>query len=286
MYKSKRFSYTYEEWQDGKNAASMLEDIMSDTEFCELEEIVVGCWGEAWDSAPQPLIDGIAANKDQFAHIKSLFIGDMDYEDCEVSWIMQSDYSGLWEAMPQLEKLVIKGSNDLKLGTVNHEQLRHLEIICGGLPKAVIQEVQNAKLPNLDHLILYIGIEDYGFDGDISTIKEFLEQSDFPKLTSLGIVDSDIQNQVTEAVLHCKYINQLTTLNLSMGVLTDEGGQMLLEELPKYPNIQELNLKYHFLTDEMMDKLEGLTGVAVNVEDPQEPDDYDDELYGYPMVTE
>ena len=287
MYKSKRFSYTYEDQENNKNAETMIEEIMNDPDFSTLEEIVVGCWGEAWDNeSAQPLVDGIVTNKEKFAHVKSLFIGDMDYEDCEVSWIMQADYSKLWDAMPQLEKLVIKGSNDLELGNIAHEQLRHLEIICGGLPKDVIQTIQKAKLPNLETLLLYIGVEDYGFDGDITTIKELLDQSDFPNLSYLGLTDSEIQNEITKEVLNSKYISQITTLDLSMGGLTDDGGQLLLECLPKYPNIKNLNLEYHYLSDEMMERLIGLADVVVNVLDQQEADSYNGVVYYYPMLTE
>ena len=39
MYKSKRFSYSYEDYEDGdKNVSTMVEDIMGDSEFTQLEE--------------------------------------------------------------------------------------------------------------------------------------------------------------------------------------------------------------------------------------------------------
>lgn len=288
MYKSKRYFYTYEDYEENnKNAATMLEEIMQDEQFLNLEEIIIGCWGAAWDDASvQPLIDGIVENKDKFSHIKSLFVGDMDFEECEVSWIMQADYSKLWDAMPQLEKLVIKGSTDLALGDIRHGQLQYLEIICGGLPSEVFQSIQNAKLPNLETLLLYIGVEEYGFDGDISTVKELLAQSDFPKLTYLGLADSEIQDEITEAVLNCKYMNQITALDLSMGTLTDKGGQMLLDKLPECLNVKTLNLEYHYLSDNMMKRLKKLAGIAVNVEDQQKADKYDGEPWYYPMLTE
>jgi len=287
MYKSKRFAYTYEDYdEDNKNAGTMIEDIMNDPEFPDLEEIIVGDWGGAWEESAQPLIDGIIDNKERFSHIKSLFIGDMDYEACEVSWIMQADYSKLWEAMPQLEKIVIKGSMDLELGNIEHDSLKHFEIICGGLPKGNIASVRNAKLPSLQTLLLYIGVDDYGFDGDISTIQDLLAKSDFPELKYLGLTDSEIQDEITEAVLASKYISQITTLDLSMGSLTDKGGQMLLEKLPDYPNIKNLNLEYHYLSDKMMQKLESLPDVEVNVDDQQEADEYDGDVYYYPMLTE
>ena len=289
MYKSKKYFYTYEETEDGgKNATTMIEDILSDPEITQLEEVVVGCWGEVWDddAGAQTIIDGIVENKEKFSHIRSLFIGDMDYEECEVSWIIQANYSAIWEAMPQLEKLVIKGSSELSLGKIKHDKLETLEIICGGLPKDVISQIAEAELPNLKKLLLYIGIEDYGFDGDINTIKDLLAKADFPKLTYLGITDSEIQDEITKTVLECKYMDQIETLDLSMGTLTDKGGQLLLDKLGDYPNIKNLDLHYHFLSDDMMKKLEGLS-VTVDLDEKEEPYVYQDgDVFYSPMLTE
>ncbi len=291
MYKSKCFFYTYEQYdEEDKNGRTLVEDIMNDSEFAGLEEIVIGCWGECWDpndeDGSQAIVDGIIANKDKFSHIKSLFVGDMDFEECEVSWIIQANYSKLWAAMPQLEKLVIKGSTGLELGEIVSDNLKHLEIICGGLPASVIQEIKKAKAPNLETLLLYLGVEDYGFDAEPADLESLLSESDFPKLSYLGLTDSENQNEIAEMVLNSKYISQIATLDLSNGTLTDEGGQLLLDKIPEYPNIKELNLEYHFLSDEMMEKLEGLEGVEVCVDDPQEADEYDGEVYYYPMLTE
>lgn len=288
MYQSKRFAYTYED--EGKTAADLLQEILEDAQLSDLDEIVIGPWGDnCWDESEegvQIIIDGIVANKEKFSHVTSLFFGDMGFEDCEVSWIIQGDYSKLWEAMPQLERLVIKGSNELVLGEITHENLKLLEIICGGLPKSVIASIQKAKLPALQKLLLYIGVEDYGFDGDASAIRDFLAESDFPQLTYLGITDSEIQDEITEVVLDCKYLSQITTLDLSFGTLTDKGGEMLLKKLPEYPNIKRLELYHHFLSDQMMKELQNLPDIQVNVDEQQEPDDYDGEIYYYAMLTE
>lgn len=292
MYKSKKYFYTYEDYDEGdKSGKTLIEEIMNDSEFAGLDEIVIGCWGECWDPADaedgaQAIIDGIVANKDKFSHIKSLFVGDMDFEECEVSWIVQANYSKLWAAMPQLEKLVIKGSCDLTLGEIASDSLKHLEIICGGLPASVIKEIQQAKAPNLETLLLYLGVEDYGFDAEPADLENLLSESDFPKLSYLGLTDSENQNEIAEMILNSKYISQITTLDLSNGTLTDEGGQLLLDKIPEYPNIKELNLEYHFMSEEMMDKLADLEGVDVCVDDPQEADEYDGEVYYYPMLTE
>lgn len=285
MYQSKTYSYDYDEYEAGKCSKTMVDDILADPELPGLEEIVIGSWGDSWEGSAQDILDAMVEHKEKFSHIKSLFVGDMDFEECEVSWIIQGNYEKLLEAMPQLEKLVIKGSTDLELGKMELEHLESLEIICGGLPVEVIQSVRDAKLPALRSLRLYIGIEDYGFSGDIDDIKDLLEKSDFPKLESLAICDSEIQDEITEVVLQSKYMKQIKRLELSMGSLTDQGGQKLLDQLPGFPNIQELDVHYHYLSDDMMEKLEKLP-MDVDVEEQNEPDEWDDEVYYYPMLTE
>lgn len=286
MEKSKKFFYEWEDYENGeKNAETMIDKILADEELAGLDELLIGCWGESWDNDVQPIIDGIIKNKEKFANIRHLFIGDMEYEECEVSWIEQGDYGKLWAALPQLEKLTIKGSTNLVLGDIQHENLKELEIICGGLPKEVLESIGTAKLPSLVSLSLYIGVEDYGFDGDIEDIRSMLEKSDFPKLEKLGILDSEIQDEIAEAVVKCKYMNQISSLALSYGTLTDKGGQALLDALPSYPNIKEVNLEYHYMSDTMMKKLSKLDA-DIDMDDQQEADEDDGEVYRYPLLTE
>lgn len=163
---SKTYTYDYGEYENGKGPDTMVEDILADPDFAKLDYLVIGSWGSAYEDGCQEIIDGIVEHADQFSHITKLFIGNMDYEECEVSWIIQGNYSCLWAAMPQLKELTIMGSTDLELGQISHENLESLEIICGGLPEYVVQSIQDAHLPSLKKLMLYIGIEDYGFDGN------------------------------------------------------------------------------------------------------------------------
>ena len=97
--------------------------------------------------------------------------------------------------------------------------------------------------------------------------------------------DSEIQDEVTEVVLDSKYIKQVSSLALSMGTLTDKGGQLLLDKIPSYDNIKKLDLHYHFLSDKMMKNLEALS-IEVDVDEQNEAEEYDGEIYYYPMLTE
>lgn len=281
MGKSKRYAYDYDQYDgDNKGAATMVEDILADPEFPELEELIIGSWGGAYEENCQPILDGIADHAEQFSHIEKLFVGDMDFEDCEVSWILQGDYKKIWKAMPQLKELTIKGSSELELGTICHEKLEALTIICGGLPEPVIKAIRKAELPSLKKLVLYIGVEDYGFDGTAEDIRTLLEQADFPNLTYLGLLDSEIQDELVEIAVECKFMKQLDTLDLSCGTLTDKGGAILLERVPAYPNLKKLDLRYNYLSEQMKQKLESLS-IEVNAEENNLPDSY-----MYPMLTE
>ncbi len=290
MEKVKTYSYDYDDYEEnGKNAETMVQDILEDPELPELYGIIIGSWGGTWEEGCQALIDGLIKNKDKFSHIRKLFIGDMDYEECEVSWIIQGNYSKLWAAMPQLEELTIKGSTDLELGEIDLPNLKSFEIICGGLPAEVIKSIQNAKMPALERLVLYIGSDDYGFDGNADTIRELLEKSDFKKLRYLGIVDSEIQDELAEVVLDSKYMNQIETLDLSYGTLTDKGSAVIAEKIGNYPNVKKIELEWHFMSDDGVSRLKAAVekaGKEIRIEEQQEAEEYDDEVYYYAMLTE
>ncbi len=284
--KCKKFMYSYDEYEEqGKGAETLVEDILADPDFPALRELVIGDWGNSWEDGCQKILDGIVEQAERFSHIESLFIGDMDYEECEVSWIIQGDYSRLWAAMPQLKELTIKGSADLELGEICHEGLESLTIICGGLSQSVLRSIQDAKLPGLKKLLLYIGVEAYGFDGDENTVKELLEKADFPKLTYLGIEDSEIQDELAQVVLESKFMGQIETLDLANGTLTDKGGELLLKELPKWPNVKKLDVHYHYMSDEMAGKLEALP-LEVDASEGNEDERYNGEIYRNAMLTE
>ena len=80
-------------------------------------------------------------------------------------------------------------------------------------------------------------------------------------------------------------MNQVERLELSMGSLTDKGGQLLVDTLPEYPNVKELDIHYNFLSDEMVESIEKLP-IEIDASEQNEPDEYNNELYYYPMLTE
>ena len=282
---SKKY-YAY--YDSGTTIEDIAEKILKDPKRADLKHITLGDWGDGGEGEScQAVIDMFIENADKFSHIESLFLGDMDSESCEVSWIVQGDYSKLWAALPNLKSLTIKGNTDLELGDINHQNLQSFEIICGGLGSGEIESIAKAKLPNLQSLKLYLGVEDYGFDyGSIDNIKSLLDKTKFPKLKYLGLMNSQYSDEIVAMVLESDILPQLNVLDLSWGTVSDKGGKLLVDAAEKLSHLDLLNLEYHYMSEDMMAELKKLP-IKVDVTDPQQDeDDDDDDPWRYPMLTE
>ncbi|MDL2321790.1 STM4015 family protein [Desulfosarcina sp. OttesenSCG-928-B08] len=278
---SARFGLTYDEVEAGKTNTDLINAILADEKLPSLKHLIIASWAEPWDISCQEIIDQLIAHSSRFSGIESLCMGEMESEECEISWILQGDYSKFWKAFPNLKAITIQSGNGLVLGDVASTRLESIEIITGGLPSPVIQSITKARTPNLRKLNLYLGIYEYGFDGGIENIKALVTRSDFPKLEYLGVCNSDLQDEIAELLVTCKYAPLLKTLDLSKGTLSDKGANSILKHAKNLKNLVHLDLSYHYISDEMQKKLSQLP-FTVDLSDPQEPEDED----AYPMFTE
>jgi len=280
---SKKYGLTWEETDEGKTQEDLLNKMLKDKKLPEIKSLVIGAWDfESGDCCD--LVKGIIENKEKFAHIEELFWGDIDYEEQEVSWIEQCDLSEMLDCFPNLKTLKIKGTNSLRLGKKARPMLTSLEIISGGMPSDVIEDIIGSDLPNLEKLILYLGDENYGWEGDINVVKPLFSKNKFPKLTYLGIVNAYEENEVVGFYLESDILPQLETMDISCGVLTDKGGQLLLDNVDKIKHLKFIDMRYNYMSEEMQKNLKKLP-VKVDV-DPDDADAGEDPEDYYPMITE
>lgn len=281
----KRYALSGDEvWDEGKGISDLIAK-MQDDQLEDIREMIIGCWGESYDNSSQQILDFIVENKDRFQELESLFVGDMEQEESEVSWIQQGDFTEVLQVLPNLKKLMIKGTEGLVLPAIEHEKLEFVEIITGGLPVDVISALAASQLPHLKTLILYLGVEDYGFNADIEDIKLLLSKVLFPSLNHLGIVNSEIQNKIAEAVLQSDLIPQLQVLEFSMGCLTDVGGQFILDHKDQIQHLEKLDLHFHYLSNDMMSKL-GELPITIDLSEQEQVEEYQGDIYMFPMLTE
>ncbi|MCS7464008.1 STM4015 family protein [Paenibacillus doosanensis] len=277
-----KLSIDYDQYEGGVKMVDLIEKAADSEEGRQLESLIIGDWGGAYENDSGEVVEALVRLSGKFPKLRKLFIGDMSFEECEVSWINQTNLAPLLTAYPELTSLTIKGSTGLELDPARHEKLEELTIICGGLGKNVLASIREGSFPELRKLELYLGVDEYGFDGGLEDVLPLIEPGKFPKLKYLGLKDSEIQDEIAIAVADAPIVSQLETLDLSMGTLTDKGGEALLRS-DKIKGLKLLDLGYHYMSDDMMNRLKRLD-IQVDVSEQQDGDD--DEDFRYPALTE
>jgi predicted DNA-binding WGR domain protein len=281
-----RLALTYdEEYDEQKSLTDKLAAFLAEPAAQLAQGLVIGSWGgvDSVDRSSAPIVEALVAARGKLPNLKHLFLGDIVTEENEVSWIEQTDVSPLFEAYPQLEEFRVRGSNGLSFGTLKHKNLKMLTVECGGLPVRVLREVCAAKLPALEHLELWLGADNYGWDGRVEDLQPLLSGKLFPKLRYLGLRDSEIADQVAASVAQAPVLKIIRVLDLSLGNLSDEGAQALLAS-PTVAKLEKLDIHHHFVSDEVVAQLKAL-GTEVDASQRQKPWDFDPD-YRYIAVGE
>lgn len=262
------------EYDAEQSIVELLAQILQDPKADQLTGLVIGAWSsEMFESAPDELNEALLASAARLPNLKSLFFGDIISEECEVSWIVQSDLSPLWEAFPKLEVLKIRGAGELVLGNIEHRRLKRFTLECGGLDREILKSITTASLPELEHLQIYLGTENYGWNGSIADVEPLLSGNLFPKLKYLGLCDSEIADEIAVAVAQAPILDRLETLDLSQGTLGDVGARALLES-PSVRKLKKLDLHYHYISAGMQAQLRTLMK-DIDLSDPQSGDEDD-----------
>lgn len=281
---------TYAEPDEDEPWQTLFTRFLATVDTARVRAVVVGGWEEAYDEdcSSAAVVKALVAAKDRLSGLEAVFLGDMLSEDCEISWIAQSDVTPLLAAYPGLRTLGVRGSTGLAFPPVRHEALRTLVVQTGGLPAALVRDIAACELPALEHLELWLGTEWYGGDSTPADLEPILEGTRLPALRHLGLCNGQRQDDVAAAAAHAPVVARLAELDLSMGVLTDAGARALLAGQP-LGHLKRLDLSYHYLSEEMCERIVAALaphGVAVDVSDRQVPDVYDGGIERYTAVGE
>ncbi|MFD4574595.1 STM4015 family protein [Streptomyces sp. NPDC058417] len=264
--------------------------------FCDtvdttrVRALIVGAWQEAYDTDPGSVVEALVAARDRFPALRALFIGDMVSEECEISWINQSDVTPLLGAYPALEELGVRGGSGLRFPAVRHAALRWLVIEAGGLPAEVVRGVGASDLPALELLELWLGTPDYGGDSEVSDLEPLLSGARLPRLRHLGLRNSEMQDAVATAVAAAPVVARLEVLDLSLGILTDDGAAALLAGQP-LTHLKHLDLRHNYLSEPVQERIRQTVetaGVRVDLDHEGADQDEDDDgtVWRYVAVGE
>ena len=261
------------DWESEDTIVERLTALLGDPAVDRLKGLLIGAWftEDPYDGEVETTVAALVAASSQLASLTSLFVGDITSEQCEVSWIQQGDLSSLFPAYPRLEHFQSRGAEGLKIGPIHHDCLKSIRIESGGLPSEVLRDLGESSLPALESLTIYLGADTSGWDGSVSDVEKLLANS-FPKLTHLALVDSEIQDDVTKAIVASDLLPQLTSLDLSLGVFTDDGANALLGAAGRLVNLNSIQIEHHYMSKEVEQKLASLP-CQVELSDGNSPDD-------------
>lgn len=237
----------------------------------QVRALIVGGWSEAYESPNTDIVDALVEAAGLFPALRALFVGDATYEECEISWLQQSDVSPLLRAYPALEEFGVRGGEGLVFPPLRHEALRVLRVETGGLPKEVVRGVAGSDLPALTALDLWLGTPDYGGDAEVTDLEPFLTGERLPALRRLALRNSTRQNDIAVALATAPVVERLEVLDLSMGTLDDEGAEALLAGRP-LTHLTRLDLHHHFVTAPVQERVRAALaphGVEVDLTDAQ-----------------
>jgi hypothetical protein len=279
------------EYDDDISMSVFLNQLLDAPGSERIEALVFGLWeaGDGvctGDASAQRLVDLLVAVRDRLPNLKALFIGDIIYEESEISWLVQSDMSPILAAYPQLEILQVRGGTGLKFdNAARHENLKALILETGGLSRETVHQVYAWDFPALEHLEFWFGSENYGGDCWEQDLSPVLEDLCFPRLIYLGLRNSKFTNEMMERVVNSPILQGLQVLDLSMGTLADEGAIKLLD-CPAARDLETLNVSQSYLSGAMIDQLIAADISLMAVEQREEEADEDPEYRRYCVVAE
>ncbi len=232
--------------------------------------IVVGFWADPEGSDDYDtafIVKALVDACEKLPALTAIFLADVTADECEISWIKQSNVSRLFDVFPLLTHFGVRGGDGLSLGFLKHDKLKQLIIQTGGLSRSVVREIGSSQLPALEHLELWLGASEYGSSVTVDDVRPILFDRLFPRLKYLGLRDSEIADEIARALFNAPVLKQIEILDLSMGTLGDEGGRMLLTN-PSVLNLKTLDLHFHYMSQEMCDRLSQLS-INIDLSQPQ-----------------
>jgi hypothetical protein len=247
-----RFRTSYRD-ESSVTVAEKIADFARQEGAAAAETLVIGNYdSEGGDCTPA--MNALIENKAMFPNLKTLFFGDISYEENEMSWINNSNMTPLLDAFPNLETFGIRGANGLGFAALKHVNLKKLTIQTGGLDLATIKQVLAAELPALEHLEIWLGSANYGWDGTAEDLKIMLDLPQFPNLKYLGLCNSEIADDIAAVLGDAPIFSQIEELSLHNGNMSDEGARALIAN-PALSRLRKIDLHHHYISYEVQKEL-------------------------------
>lgn len=269
---------------DGPKPEAILDALLQSPAATYLEDLILGL--PAFDDTNySDMITSLS--KAKLEHLEKLFIGEFSYpDDTEISWVHVGDIAKAVKGMPNLRTLRVRGGG-VSMKSFKHDKLQRLEVESGGLPSAGLSGFAKAKLPELTHVSLWLGRDNYGGSTNIGDLDALWKTKAMPKLVHLGLQNSEMQDAIASALAQAPLLKQLSSVDMSMGTMRAEGAQALIDNAKNFKHLKSLKLDDNFIPYNLHADMKKALGSMLHIGRQESPEDWGDgELYYYTSVGE
>jgi uncharacterized protein (TIGR02996 family) len=220
--------------------------------------------------------------------LRRLFLGDFVYPDeMELSWVSMPATERLYPLYPGLVELTLQAGH-FELGRLELPALRSFELRTGGLDRASLRAILEARWPALERLVIWFGDPNYGADSSLDDLQPLLDATAAPAgLRHLGLMNCEHADELCSALARSALLPRLEVLDLSLGTLSDAGAAALLAGRERFAHLRRLNLAQSYLTDAACRELSALCAEVVTDEQREaEEVDADGNAFRYVSVGE
>ncbi len=271
------------DWMDSKfPTKEVLERLFTNPAALALQELEVGVIRWEYQASDVKLLIEEAAKAPFSKTLRALRFGKVDGIDIDCGHHPLGDLGGITKAaFPELRELTMWGC-EIELGELDLPKLHKLAVRTCGLSQANVEAIANGSLPEVEYLELWFGSEDYGNDSTLESIEPILQSTKWPKLAHLGLMNCPFTDGICERLGTSAVVRQLSSLDLSMGTMTDAGARALLQHRAALAHLKTIDISQSYVTEGMVAEL-GAIGATIVANDMREDEDPD---YRYVVVAE
>ncbi len=230
--------------------------------------------GNSWGESLEALVELPHA-----PGIRELLLDDYTYADCEISWTPYGNLAFAWPKLPALEVLKIRAGGDGELGTLDLPRLRSFTRESGGLRRHDVDAICALARPHLEALELWTGSTNYAGEIELDHLRPILDARGVPRLAHLGIVNSELSDELIPALAASRVLPQLTSLDLSRGIFARAATDALIANAAQFRHLASIDLSRNLLYEA---EIEEIRAVLDNVIVTDQRDDREDDYPGDP----
>jgi hypothetical protein len=171
------------------------------------------------------------------------------FDNIEGFLATRADVTALLPALRDLERLELQ-AGQVSFDRVDLPELRDFQLRTAGLGRDTLRAVTAARWPALDRLTLWFGSPRHGGDCRVEDLAPIFEGEHFPRLRHLRLMNATFTDRLCEALVSSRLLPRLRSVDLSLGLMTDEGARTLARHAAALGHLQKLSLTNNALTRE------------------------------------